>query len=204
MKVWSSWAVSRNINCSMETMAPTTLDKVLQKFYLEVRKQDGSEYEPDSLKVMQAALERYLFGRKCPYSLINSRGFSTSRAVLDAKAKQLRMNGYGKRKSRAQPYNSAEEESFWSSGLLGDHNGVALTNANYKNLSEHQFIRVNQTSQQFTNCTLNIQNYFGPQSTNQASSSQVECQIGSETFVTPNCWMASLDLKDAYYSARIH
>ena len=36
-----------------------TLDGVLQKFYLEVRKQDGSEYELDSLKVMQAALERY-------------------------------------------------------------------------------------------------------------------------------------------------
>jgi len=47
------------------------------------------------------------------------------------------MNGYGKRQNRAQPYNSAEEESFWSSGLLGYHSGVALTNANFKNLSEH-------------------------------------------------------------------
>ena len=37
-------------------MAPTTLDGVLQKFHLEVRKQDGSVYEPDSLKVTQAAL----------------------------------------------------------------------------------------------------------------------------------------------------
>ena len=100
-------------------------------------KQDGSEYEPDSLKVMQAALERYLSTQKYPYSLINSLEFSSSRAVLEAKAKQLRMNGYGKRKNRALPYNSAEEESFWSSGLLGDHDGVALTNVNFKNLSEH-------------------------------------------------------------------
>ena len=30
------------------------------KILLEVRKQDSSEYNPDSLKVMQAALERYL------------------------------------------------------------------------------------------------------------------------------------------------
>lgn len=35
--------------------------------------------------------------------------------------------------------------------------------------------------QQFHNCTVNIQNYFGPQSTNQASSSRVECQIGEMT-----------------------
>ena len=41
-------------------------------------------------------------------------------------------------------YNTAEEESFWSSGLLGDHNGVALTNANFKNLSEHFGLRGRQ------------------------------------------------------------
>ena len=33
-------------------------------------------------------------------------------------------------------------------------------------------------AQHFNNCTVNIQNYFGPQSTNQASSSRVECHIG--------------------------
>ena len=33
-------------------------------------------------------------------------------------------------------------------------------------------------AQHFNNCTVNIQNYFGPQSTNQASSSRVEYQIG--------------------------
>jgi len=70
MKVWSSWAKSRNIDVNMETMAPATLDEVFKKFYVEVRKQDGSEHEPDSLKVMQAALERYVSTRKYPYSII--------------------------------------------------------------------------------------------------------------------------------------
>ena len=53
---------------------------------------------------MQAVLERYLSDKKYPYSLITGREFVTSRAVLDAKAKQLRMNGYGKRQNRAQSY----------------------------------------------------------------------------------------------------
>ena len=66
MRVWYSWAKSRQINKSIETMVPTTVDGVLQKFYLEVRKQDSSEHEPDSLKVMQAALERYLSTQKYP------------------------------------------------------------------------------------------------------------------------------------------
>ena len=59
---------------------------------------------------MQAALERYLSDKKYPYSLITGREFTTSRAVLDAKAKQLRMNGYGKRQNRAQRYNSYVED----------------------------------------------------------------------------------------------
>ena len=59
MSVWFSWAKSRKKNEELETLGPATLDEVLQQFYLEVRRQDGSEYEQDSLKVMQAALERY-------------------------------------------------------------------------------------------------------------------------------------------------
>ena len=75
-----------NVDVSLvETMVPVTLDEVLQKCYVEVRKQDGSEYEPDSLKVMQAALESFLSTRKYPYSIIISREFASSRAVLDAK-----------------------------------------------------------------------------------------------------------------------
>ena len=58
-----------------------------------------------------------------------------------------------------------------------------------RNFSRHQYSNVQSpitrtndpAVQQFHNCTVNIQNYFGPQSTNQASSSRVECQIGEIT-----------------------
>ena len=93
-------------------MAPSTLNKILQKFYVEVRKQNGSEYEPDSLKVMQAALERHLSAHKHPYSVINSSEFPSSRAALDAKAKQLRMQGYGKKKIAPSRYQHSQGEVF--------------------------------------------------------------------------------------------
>ena len=44
------------------------------------------------IKVMQVALKRYLPDERYPYGLITGRKFATSRAVLDAKARQLRMN----------------------------------------------------------------------------------------------------------------
>ena len=84
---------------TLKQWPPAILNEVLQKFYLEVRKQNGFEYEPDSLKVVQAALERHLSAHK--YSLKNSREFASSRAVLDAKAKQLRMHGKKKKSCTA-------------------------------------------------------------------------------------------------------
>ena len=34
MRVWSSWATSRNINVNMETISPAALDEILQKYYI--------------------------------------------------------------------------------------------------------------------------------------------------------------------------
>ena len=36
------------------------LYNILQRFYVEIRKNNDDSYEPESLKVMQAALDRYL------------------------------------------------------------------------------------------------------------------------------------------------
>ena len=44
------------------------LDGVLQKFYAELVKQNGEEYEPESLKVMIASLNRHIKG-ECGYSV---------------------------------------------------------------------------------------------------------------------------------------
>ena len=46
-------------NVNIETMATQELDKLLSKFYAEVKKQDGTDYEPDSLRIMQSAIECY-------------------------------------------------------------------------------------------------------------------------------------------------
>ena len=47
----------RPINEELETMAPATVDEVLQQFYLEARKQDGPEYKPASLKALECYFE---------------------------------------------------------------------------------------------------------------------------------------------------
>ena len=58
--VWRSWAEERNINPKLEENSAEELDKILQRFYAEVRSKHGEQYEPESLKVMMASLDRYL------------------------------------------------------------------------------------------------------------------------------------------------
>ena len=61
MNVFQSWAKSRHLeNVSIETLPPEELDTILTKFYAEVKKMDGDDYEPESLKIMQSAIERHL------------------------------------------------------------------------------------------------------------------------------------------------
>ena len=48
-----------------------------------MRKTNGNEYEPDSLKVMLGSLDRHLKSLKFPSSLIHGVEFIMSRKVLD-------------------------------------------------------------------------------------------------------------------------
>ena len=66
LTVWMKWCKVRNIDEKIERYSPQALDEVLKKFYVEVRKKDGSEYEPDSLRVMQASIDRYLRQKNYP------------------------------------------------------------------------------------------------------------------------------------------
>lgn len=66
------------------------------KFYAKEKKKDGSEYEPDSLRVMEASIDRYLRQMNYPDSVISGRLFKTSQETLNSKAKLLWYQGEGK------------------------------------------------------------------------------------------------------------
>ena len=145
MNVFKSWCQSRHLeNVNIETMAPEELDNILSKFYAEVKKRDGDDYEPECLKIMQGAIERYLKEKNYPLSIVRSREFHNSQEILHAKAISLRQQGKGKRPNKSQPLTSEEESSLWLKGQLGDFNGEVLTNVNFKNLTEQLGFRGRQ------------------------------------------------------------
>ena len=61
-------------------------------------KKDGGEYEPESLAVMQSALDRHLKNAGEKHGILRDREFEKSTQQLQAKARELTVKGYGKRK----------------------------------------------------------------------------------------------------------
>ena len=93
-----------------EAIPPTELDKYLSSFFLVVRKADGSEYEPCSLRAMLASIERYLRFKNYPLSLTRDAAFSNMRNVLKLKQQTLRSIGKGQKgPSEVSPSSLARE-----------------------------------------------------------------------------------------------
>ena len=146
MNVFKKCCKSRRIqNVNIETMSPVELDKLLGKFYAEIKKQDGEDYEPESLRIMQCALERCLKDNGYEISILRDREFRKSQDILNAKAINfLRQQGKGKRPNKAQAMTLAEERALWEKGQLGNFNARVLTNTNFQNLTEQLGLRGRQ------------------------------------------------------------
>ena len=109
MRVFNSWAALRGEVRPIYLLSPINLDKVLRSFYAEVRKTNWDEYEPNSLASIQADIDRYLKENIYHVPIIRDRVFSTPRAVLEGKCKNLREHGKGKRPNKSN--------SLWESEL---------------------------------------------------------------------------------------
>ena len=60
VRVFENLCDENGLEKNPETVRPEQLDKVLERVFACMCKQDGTEYEPGSLKVMQAALDHRL------------------------------------------------------------------------------------------------------------------------------------------------
>ena len=79
LKVWKSWASQKGYGESIEKYEPEALKKILEDFYATVRKKDGEDYEPDSLRVMVTAIDRYLTEKEYKHTIIRDREFKSSK-----------------------------------------------------------------------------------------------------------------------------
>ena len=95
----------------------------------------------DSLKVMLTALDRHLKDKGYKLSIIRDREFSSSKQVLEGKAKQLCKAGLGKRPNKARQVSAEEEETLWPANLVNKAQKHALIQTMWWLLSQHFGLR---------------------------------------------------------------
>ena len=106
MKRFNKWRKERQIGQKLEEIPKEQLDGILQLLVAEIRKNDGTNYEPGSLRTMIAALDRHLREKGSTFRILKDREFDASRKVLNGKAIELQEQG--KRKHRADPVTEEE------------------------------------------------------------------------------------------------
>ena len=75
LRVWKTWCEGKSIALEIQEHEPAEPNRLLEKFYAEVKNQNGQDYEPDSLRVMIAALDRHLKDKQYSLSIVKEREF---------------------------------------------------------------------------------------------------------------------------------
>ena len=144
LSVWKTWCEGKSIALEIEKHEPAELNRLLEKFYAEVKNKNGQDYEPDSLRVMIAALDRHLKDKQYPLSIVKAREFHSSKQVLEGKAKLLRQAGRGKRPNKVRNLTKEEEEVLWKDSKFGSTTPEALVNTMWWLLTRHFGLRGRQ------------------------------------------------------------
>ena len=85
-----------------EDIEAEELNEYLCEFILSVKRKDGKDFEPSSLRGLFSSFNRHLKECKYPVSVIEDVAFERARKCLEAKNKQLKKEGKGNRPNAAE------------------------------------------------------------------------------------------------------
>jgi len=114
-------------NVKVENLPGAELDHLFCKFFMNIRKKNGREYEPDSISGFQRSIQRYLSEKGSSVNILKEKDFEKSRKVLVAKRKSLvHEHGKGNKPHAATALEDEEEDALFTTGEFGDSNPVSL------------------------------------------------------------------------------
>uniref|UniRef100_A0AAV2MBY5 Uncharacterized protein n=1 Tax=Knipowitschia caucasica TaxID=637954 RepID=A0AAV2MBY5_KNICA len=103
---------------------------------MQVKKADGSDYEPNTISAFQRSIQRYL-EEKSNLSILKDKEFDSSRTAIAAKRKSLVQSGKGNKPHATKFLTYEDEEALFSSGQFRDHNPEVLQRTLWWYMSLH-------------------------------------------------------------------
>ena len=96
------------------------LDHLLSKFFKDIRKLNGEEYEPRTISSFQRSIHRFLSDNKSQFNILRDKEFEMSRQVLAAKRKSLvNKAGKGNKPNATRSLTQEEEDKLFECGQFG-------------------------------------------------------------------------------------
>ena len=133
LKVFKEFLDTCDEKREIEDIAPVELQEIIKKFVLAVRKKNGEEYEPSSIRAFIQSIDRHLRKNNYGFSVLNNKEFHEVQDILKKKQKQLKSVGKGNRPNAADPLSDEDIATFYSRGVLGIHSPRALLNTLWMN-----------------------------------------------------------------------
>ncbi|XP_015773759.1 PREDICTED: zinc finger MYM-type protein 2-like [Acropora digitifera] len=109
-------------------MPPKELNEYISEFIIAVRRTDGEEFEPFSLRGLICSFNRHLKACKYPCSVFEDGQFEQVRQALEARRKALKNDGKGNKPKAAEAITDEEVNILYDKQLLGISNAEALLN----------------------------------------------------------------------------
>ena len=112
----------------IETLSINDLDALFGNFIAVVKKKDGEDYEPSTIRGYVSSLDRYL--RSKGYTQIVNKNplFPHSNNALKAKMTFLKSEGKGCRPNEAEELTDQDIDALFRCQQLGQDNGTQITN----------------------------------------------------------------------------
>ena len=119
MKKFEEFLASQNEMRAVHEIDAKQLDSYLARFFLCVKKSNGEEYEPDSLKAFQSSINRHISEKGIKINLLEDNDFKHSRDVLMSKRKLLKQQCKGNKENKAEVLSKEEINVLYEKNLLG-------------------------------------------------------------------------------------
>ena len=116
---------AKGLTADILELSVDQMDQLLGSWVLELKKNDGSDYEPCTITAFVNRVGRYVQDKK-GIDIHDSKSFPITSKVITSKKKALKQNGLGNSPNRADVLEETDEIKLWESGALGYHNGESL------------------------------------------------------------------------------
>ena len=150
VKLLTAFLLEKNEQRKIEEIQPEELNRYVSEFIVSVKRKDGQDYEPSSLRGLFSSFNRYLKERKYSASIIEDTVFDQARKCLEARSKQLKKEGKGNKPNAAEALTDVEENILYEKNLLGISNAEALLNTVWLFNSVHFGLRSCEEHRQMT------------------------------------------------------